>query len=106
MSQFGERFKHGGSNEARGVMNRRVERGPKCTPTGLDAENPVWERKTWLLTSFCPVVSGTTLAKDKVVRAEKTTERARSNSVHSSRLEIDQNSAGNILVRASLVVID
>ena len=41
------------------------------------------------LTSFCPVVTRTTLAEDKVVWAEKATERTRPNGVHGSGLEID-----------------
>jgi hypothetical protein len=45
--------------------------------------------ETVSLTSFCPVVTRTTLAEDKVVWAEKATERTRPNGVHGSRFEID-----------------
>ena len=41
------------------------------------------------LTSFCPVVTCTALAEDKVIWAEKATERTRPNGVHGSGLEID-----------------
>jgi hypothetical protein len=41
------------------------------------------------LTSFCPVITCTTLTEDKVVWAEKATEMTRPNGIHGSGLEID-----------------
>lgn len=57
------------------------------------------------LTSFRPVVTSTVLAEHKVVRAEQVAERTRADGIHGTRLEIDEDRAGNILVRAGLVVV-
>lgn len=65
-----------------------------------------FNQKKRSLTSFRPVVTSTTLAKDKVVGAEKTSQRARSNGVHGSRFEIDQDSARNVLVGSYFIVVD
>lgn len=46
------------------------------------------------------------MTEDKVVRAEKVAERTRSNRIHGSRLEVDQNGTGNILVGPNLVVVN
>jgi hypothetical protein len=59
-----------------------------------------------ILTSFRPVVASTALTKDKVVWPEEATEGARSNGIHSSRLEVDQDRARYILVGTDLVVVD
>jgi hypothetical protein len=59
-----------------------------------------------LLTSFCPVVTSTTLAKNEVVGTEKMSKRARTDGVHGSGLEINQDRARNVLVGADLVVVD
>src|SRR6266702_6951415 len=64
------------------------------------------EKKRWSLTSFRPVITRSALAENKVVRAEKATKRTRANGIHGSGLEINQDRAGNILVRANLVVVD
>merc|ERR1719312_197694 len=53
-----------------------------------------------------PVVTGARLAKDKVVRAEEGTVRARPHRVHSPRLQIHQHSPGHVLAAASLIVVD
>jgi hypothetical protein len=58
------------------------------------------------LTSFRPVVSSTTLAKDKVVRSEQVTEGTRPYRVHSTGLKVNQDRTGNVLVRANFVVVD
>lgn len=62
------------------------------------------ERKT--RTSFSPVVTGTALAKDEVVRSEKRAKRSRAKRVHSTRLEIDQDGTGDILIRRDFVIVD
>lgn len=58
------------------------------------------------LTSFRPVVSSTTLTEDKVVGSEQVAEGTRPHGVHGSGLEVDQDRARNILVRANFVVVD
>ena len=58
------------------------------------------------LTSFRPVVSSTALAEDEVVRSEQVAEGTRPYRVHGTGLEIDQDSTGNVLVRANFVVVD
>ena len=45
-----------------------------------------------------PVVSSTRLTKDEVVGTEELTERTSSNGIHRARLEVDENSARDILV--------
>ena len=59
-----------------------------------------------ILTSFCPVVTSTTLTEDEVIRSEKSAQRSALNRVHGTRLKIDENCAWNILVAADLVVVD
>ena len=58
------------------------------------------------LTSFRPVVTRTILTEDKVVGAEKGTKRTRTDRVHGSGLEIDQDCTRNVLVGADLIVVD
>ena len=58
------------------------------------------------LTSFCPVVTSTTLPKDEVVRSEKSTERTRPDGVHSSWLQVDQNRARNVFVGLDFIVVN
>lgn len=50
------------------------------------------------LTALGPVVTSTTLSKDKVVGAEETTKRPRANRVHGTRLKIDKDRTGDVLV--------
>jgi hypothetical protein len=49
-----------------------------------------------------PVVSGTRLSKDKVVRTEKLTEWTSTDSVHGTWFEIDEDGTGDIFVVGSL----
>lgn len=49
-----------------------------------------------------PVVSGTGLAEDEVVGAEKLTERTGADGVHGTGLKIDEDSTGNVLVAGGL----
>jgi len=57
-------------------------------------------------TSFGPVVTSATLAKDKIVRSEEGTKGSRAERVHGTRLEIDQDGAGDILIRPDFVIVD
>ena len=52
-----------------------------------------------------PVVAGAALAENEVVGAEEATEGTRANRVHGSRLEVDEDCTGHILVRADFVVV-
>ena len=63
-----------------------------------------WESKT--RTSFGPVVTGTTLTEDEVVGSEERTEGTRTKRVHGTGLEVDQDGAGNILIRGDFVIVD
>jgi len=56
--------------------------------------------------SFCPIVTSTALTEDEVVWSEKVAKRAGTDRVHGSRLEINQDRAGNVLVGTDLVVVD
>ena len=58
------------------------------------------------LTSFRPVVTRTILTEDKVVGAEKGTERTRTDRVHGSGLEIDQDCTRNVLVGLYFIIVD
>ena len=49
-----------------------------------------------------PVVTSTRLAKDEVVGAEELAKGTGTDSVHGTRLQVDENGTGNILVTASL----
>jgi len=57
-------------------------------------------------TSFGPVVTGATLAKDKIVRSEEGTKRSGTNRVHGTRLEIDQDGTGDILISPDFIIVD
>ena len=48
-------------------------------------------------------LTGTTLTKDKVIWSEELTERTSANGIHGTRLEIDEDGSGNILVTATLL---
>jgi hypothetical protein len=63
-------------------------------------------RMLYPLTSFCPVVTRTALAEHEVVWAEKATDGTRPNSVHGSRLEIDQDRARNIFVGTNFIIVN
>ena len=58
------------------------------------------------LTSFRPVVTRATLSEDEVVGTEKASKGTRSDGVHSSRLQVDQDSARNVFVGTDLIIID
>ena len=56
--------------------------------------------------AFCPIVSSTRLAKDKIVRSEDLSIGTAADAVHGSRLKINEHSPGNILSARGLVVVD
>ena len=57
-------------------------------------------------TSFSPVVTSAALAEDEVIRSEESTKGSRADRVHGTRLEIDQDGSGNILIRPHFVIVD
>ena len=57
---------------------------------------------TFCVVSLGPIVSGSTLSEDEVVRPEDLTVRAGSNRVHCSGLEIKENGAWNVFSTAGL----
>jgi hypothetical protein len=53
-----------------------------------------------------PVVTGTSLTKDEVIRAEQLTKRTSTNRVHGTGLEVHENCAGNVTTTSGLVEVD
>jgi len=53
-----------------------------------------------------PVVSGTGLAEDKVIRAEELTERTSTNGVHGTRFKIHEDGTGHVSATGGFVEID
>jgi hypothetical protein len=70
--------------------------------TANNIENLVDEFSTLGVMSLCPVVTGTRLTEDEVVRAEELTERTSADSIHSTWLQIDEDGTGNIFVARGL----
>ena len=53
-----------------------------------------------------PVVTGTGLAKDKVVRTEELPEGTGPDAVHGTRLEVHEDGTGDVASTGSLVEVD
>ena len=71
-----------------------------------DIEDGVNELSTLGVVALGPVVTGTSLTEDEVVRAEELTEGAGTDGVHGSGLEIHEDGAGNVSATGGLVVVD
>ena len=56
--------------------------------------------------AFSPVISGSRLSKNEVVRPEDLTVRSGPDWVHGPGFEIDEDGAGNILSSGCFVVVD
>ena len=69
-------------------------------------EDGVNELSTFGVMSLGPVVTGTGLSEDKVVGAEKLSERSSTDGVHGTGLEIHEDGAGDVTATGSLVVVD
>jgi hypothetical protein len=69
-------------------------------------ENLVNKLGTFSVMTLGPVVASTGLTENEVVGTEKLAEGTGTDSVHRTGLEIDKDSAGNILVTGSLVEVD
>ena len=67
-----------------------------------DIEDLVDELSTLGVVSLGPVVASTGLTKDEVVGTEELTEGTGTDGLHGTRLKIDEDGAGNILVARSL----
>ena len=70
-----------------------------------DIEDLVDELGTLSVMTLRPVVTSTRLAKDKVVGTEELSEGTSAHGVHRTRLEIDEDGAGNELVAGSLSLV-
>ena len=55
--------------------------------------------------TLCPVVTGAALTEDEVVGTEEVAEGTRADGVHGSRLQVNEDCAGHVLVRANFVVV-
>lgn len=67
-----------------------------------DIDNLVNQLGTLGIVTLGPVVTGTRLAENKVVGTEELAEGTGTDSIHGTRLKIDQDGARNILVSAGL----
>ncbi|CAI9782194.1 unnamed protein product [Fraxinus pennsylvanica] len=53
-----------------------------------------------------PIIPGTGLSKNEIVRSEYLSKRAGSHGIHSTRLEVHENGARDIPVAAGLIIVD
>ena len=56
--------------------------------------------------SLSPVVTGSSLSKDEVIRAEELSERSSTDRVHGTRLQVHEDCTGDISSSGGLVVVD
>jgi hypothetical protein len=71
-----------------------------------DIEDWVNKFSSFSVVSFGPVVSGSGLSEDKVIRSEKLSERSGSNRVHGTGFKIHKDSSGDISSSSSFVEIN
>merc|ERR1719362_2056185 len=64
------------------------------------------ELGTFCVMALSPVVTGTSLSEDKVIRAEKLTEWSSTDGIHSAWLQIHENGTGDVSSSSCLVVVD
>lgn len=69
-------------------------------------ENGIDQLGTFGVMTFGPVVAGTGLAEDEVVRAEDLAERTGSDAVHGTGFKIHEDGARDVPAAGSLIVID
>mmetsp|Transcript_35215 Transcript_35215/g.52280 ORF Transcript_35215/g.52280 Transcript_35215/m.52280 type:complete len:402 (+) Transcript_35215:349-1554(+) len=71
-----------------------------------DIQDGVDQLGTLGVVALGPIVASSGLAEDEVVRAEQLTERTSADAVHGARLQIHQDSSGDISSTSGLVVVD
>jgi hypothetical protein len=71
-----------------------------------DVQNGVDELSTLSVVALSPVVSGSGLAEDEVVRSEELTEGSSSNGVHCSGLKIHEDGSGDVPSSGGFIVVD
>jgi hypothetical protein len=71
-----------------------------------DVKDRVDELSTFGVVTLGPVVTGTGLSEDEVVRSEELTERSSTDGVHGTGLEVHKDSTGNITATCGFVVVD
>ena len=69
-------------------------------------ENGVNEFSTFGVVTLGPVVSGSGLTEDEVVRSEELTERSCSNGVHGAGFQIHKDGSGDVSSSGGFVVVD
>jgi len=74
--------------------------------TADDIQNLVDKLSTFGIMTLGPVVASTRLAENQVIRAEELTKGARTDGIHGTGLQIDENGARDILITGSLVEVD
>nr|GLL48789.1 uncharacterized protein BOVATA_006360 [Ipomoea trifida] len=68
-------------------------------------ENGIDQLSAFGVMSFGPVIPGTVLSEDKVIRSEDLAKRSRSNAIHRTRLEIHKDGARHVPATGSLIEI-
>ena len=71
-----------------------------------DVEDSVADLCTLSVVALGPVVAGTRLTTDEVVRPEHVADRSRADGVQSTRLKINKNRAGNVASVGGLVKVN
>jgi len=71
-----------------------------------DVQNGVNQFSSFSVVTLGPVVTSSSLSKDKVIRSEEGSIRSSSNRVHCSRFEINQDSSGDVFASSGFVVVD
>ena len=98
-----ERTHTGTSSTTEGVGDLETLKAVAALGLATDnVEDLVDELGTLGVMTLCPVVTGTRLAEDEVVRAEELSEGSSADGVHRAGLEIDENGAGHELVAGCL----
>jgi hypothetical protein len=73
--------------------------------TADNIENLIDQLGTLGVVTLGPVVSGTGLTEDEVVRSEELTEWASTDGVHGTRLQVDKDGTRDVLVASTLRVL-
>ena len=71
-----------------------------------DVEDGVNEFSTLSVVTLGPVVSGSGLTEDEVIRSEELTEGSSSNGVHGSWLKIHEDGSGDVPSSGGFIVVD